>query len=108
MNTALPEKRRDLDRWIRGAAIMMRGVVARMRVPFIPTLLGLALVACRSMPPEAAPARYIVTTAPLGVGAASPGICVAVDPTDPQGIWWWEPGWSGCSSRSTGPGVFHA
>jgi hypothetical protein len=79
-----------------------------MRVPLIPTLLGLALVACRSIPPEGAPARYIVTTAPLGVDAVSPGLCVAVDLTDPQGIWWWEPGRSGCSSRSTGPGVFHA
>jgi hypothetical protein len=77
-----------------------------MRVPLIPAFLGLALIACRSMPPE--PARYVVTTAPLGVRGVSPGLCVAVDPTDPQGIWWWEPGRSGCSSRSTGPGVFRA
>ena len=35
-------------------------------------------------------------------------MCVAVDPADPQGVWWWEPGQSGCSSRSTGPGVFRA
>jgi hypothetical protein len=71
---------------------MVRGVVVPMCVPLIPTLLGLALVACRSIPPEGAPARYIVTTAPLGVDAVSPGLCVAVDLTDPQGIWWWEPG----------------
>jgi hypothetical protein len=31
---------------------------------------------------------------------------VAVDPTDPKGVWWWEPGRSGCSSRSTGPSAF--
>jgi hypothetical protein len=23
-------------------------------------------------------------------------------------MWWWEPGGLGCSTRSTGPGVFHA
>ncbi len=79
-----------------------------MRVLSIPALLGLVLVACRSMPPGVAPARYIVTTAPLGIRGVSQGLCVAVDPNDPQGIWWWEPGRSGCSSRSTGPGVFRA
>ena len=79
-----------------------------MRVRFVPALLGLALFACGSMLQKPAPARYIVTTAPLGVAGVSSGLCVAVDPTDPQGIWWWEPGRSGCSSRSTGPGVFRA
>jgi hypothetical protein len=41
----------------------------------------------------------------VGVGS---GLCVAVDPLDREGVWWWEPGASGCSSRSTGPNVFHA
>ena len=27
---------------------------------------------------------------------------------DPHGVWWWEPGATGCPSRSTGPNVFHA
>jgi hypothetical protein len=36
------------------------------------------------------------------------GLCIAVDPVDPQGVWWWMPGASGCSSRSSGPGVVHA
>jgi hypothetical protein len=36
------------------------------------------------------------------------GICVGVDQTDRHGVWWWEPGQSGCSTRSTGPGVFPA
>jgi hypothetical protein len=43
--------------------------------------------------------RYIVTSLPLlHVG---PGLCVAVDPKDPQGVWWWDTGRSGCSTRSS-------
>jgi len=76
-----------------------------MRVIFIPALLAFLLVTCRPMP--AAP-RYIVTSVPIDVGLHSPGLCVAIDPTDLHGVWWWEPGRRGCSSRSTGPGVFHA
>lgn len=77
-----------------------------MRAITIPALLGLTLVACRPM--ASAPARYIVTTAPLDVRGVSPLLCIAVDPADLQGIWWWQPGRSGCSSRSTGAGVFRA
>jgi len=33
---------------------------------------------------------------------------VAIDPADSRGVWWWEPGETGCASKSTGPGVFHA
>jgi hypothetical protein len=33
---------------------------------------------------------------------------VAFDPADEHGVWWWEPGATGCDTRSTGPGVFHA
>jgi hypothetical protein len=76
-----------------------------MRATALPLILGLSL-ACQSTPP--AP-RYIVTTTPIDVvGVGHPGLCVAVDPTDAQGVWWWEPGRSGCSSRSTGPTVFRA
>jgi hypothetical protein len=35
-----------------------------------------------------------------------PGLCVAVDPEESKRVWWWEPGGSGCDSRSTGPEVF--
>ena len=52
--------------------------------------------------------RYVVTARPIDVGVASQGLCVAVDPLDGQGVWWWEPGRSGCSNRSTGPGIFKA
>ena len=70
--------------------------------------LGLSFAAC-GRPPEPQPsaARYLVTASPINVGPNTP-LCVAVDPADRQGVWWWEPGGEGCSSRSTGPGVFQA
>ena len=72
----------------------------------VAVFLGLALLgACRSVPTP----RYIVSTTPmLFVDPRHPGLCVAVDPTDAKGVWWWEPGRSGCSSRSTGPSPFPA
>ena len=54
-------------------------------------------------------ARYIVTATPLAlVGPGHPGVCLAIDPADAQGVWWWEPGPSGCATRTTGPAVFPA
>jgi hypothetical protein len=50
----------------------------------------------------------LVTTSPIDVGVGARGICVAVDPLEERGVWWWEPGSSGCADRSTGPGVFQA
>ena len=76
----------------------------------IAVLICLGLGACRSGP-RSAPAvpRFVVSGAPLGlINVQHPGVCVAVDPSDPKGVWWWEPGRSGCSSRSTGPDVFPA
>ena len=52
--------------------------------------------------------RYFVTSMPLSLFGLSNHLCIAVDPTDPTGVWWWEPGASGCASRSTGPDVFPA
>jgi catechol 2,3-dioxygenase-like lactoylglutathione lyase family enzyme len=54
----------------------------------------------------AADDRYLVTSSALDVGAGT-GLCIAVDPRDSQGVWWWQPGASGCTTRSTGPNVFH-
>jgi hypothetical protein len=74
----------------------------------LPLILGLVLVACGSKPdPQSAVPRYVVTARPIDIGVGS-GLCIAVDPVDKLGVWWWEPGGSGCASRSTGPGVFHA
>ena len=45
--------------------------------------------------------RYLVTEQPIDIGL-SVGFCVAVEPGNPKGVWWWEPGATGCTSRSTG------
>jgi hypothetical protein len=50
---------------------------------------------------------YLVTRDPIEAGAG-PAKCVAVNPALPDGVWWWQPGRSGCSTRSTGPDVFRA
>jgi len=53
--------------------------------------------------------RYLVSATPIDVGVRGPAhVCLGVDPTDRQGVWWWEAGATGCDSRSTGPAVFHA
>jgi hypothetical protein len=68
----------------------------------VPALLG-----CQSTPPSAPHTeRYLATERTIDVGVG-PGLCVAVDLNDTAGVWWWEPGRSGCDSRSTGPDVFH-
>jgi hypothetical protein len=70
-------------------------------------LLPLALMACHSGPPsQIAAAPYLVTVNPIDVGDGIK-LCVAVDPTNEHGIWWWGPGRTGCATRSTGPGLFH-
>jgi hypothetical protein len=54
------------------------------------------LAACASEP------RYIVTSTPLKViDPAHPGLCIAIDPKNPKGIWWWDAGRSGCTDRSS-------
>jgi hypothetical protein len=77
------------------------------RILSVGALAG-ATVACAAAGPATTPARYVVTAAPIDIGIRLARFCVAVDPADAQGVWWWEPGASGCSSRSTGPTVFHA
>jgi hypothetical protein len=69
-------------------------------------LLGVTAIGCHTLSPGRS--RYVVTTTPLALLQRHPGFCVAVDPADPHGVWWWEPGRSGCSSRSTGPTPFPA
>lgn len=73
-------------------------------------LLGCACVAAVSVTWLAcaqAQDRYIASVDPVNVGLAQ-GICIAADPRSRDGIWWWEPGAAGCTTRSTGPDVFHA
>ena len=61
-------------------------------------LLAISLGACQTVPP--AEPRYVVTETPLKLlGAGHPGLCFAVDPSDRRGIWWWDPGPSGCGTQ---------
>jgi hypothetical protein len=73
-----------------------------------PLLLGLTFGGCGRTGGDShdSASRYVVTASPISVGVGS-GLCVAIDPNDPKGVWWWQPG-RDCSSRSTGPTVFHA
>ena len=72
--------------------------------------VGAVLVAGRAGLPLTAQTdtEYIVTATPADVGVVSQALCIAVNPLDQHRVWWWEPGASGCSTRSTGPGIFHA
>jgi hypothetical protein len=46
--------------------------------------------------------RYIVTTTAFdAIGVSQLTLCFAVEPTNPEGVWWWRPGRSGCSTRSS-------
>jgi hypothetical protein len=75
--------------------------------PFAVSLL-LAAGACERGPAgRIEQERYVVSAAPIDIGL-SQRFCVAVEPTNAKGIWWWEPGPTGCATRSTGPSVFEA
>jgi len=70
-------------------------------------LLVAQLIGCRSAPvAQSSRPRYVTTTAPIAVGLGTLKLCIAIDPADPHGVWWWEPGATGCATRSTGPLVF--
>jgi hypothetical protein len=87
----------------------MRRSSARVRLLIVLATAGVALVSCRAARPTSVLAhRYMFSTSPIQVGVVSRALCVAFDPTDAEGVWWWEPGQSDCSSRSPGPGVFRA
>jgi len=50
---------------------------------------------------------FVVTAMPLRLNVGDPlALCLAIQPADAQGVWWWQPGQLGCGSRSTGPGLF--
>jgi hypothetical protein len=86
----------------------MTSIVAQPRRGCALILLLCVALACRSLPqPRASGPHYLVTQNTIDVGEGI-GLCIAVDPVDPRGVWWWMPGASGCSSRSSGPGLVHA
>ena len=80
----------------------MRESAPRFRFPL---LLVLLLFGCRTSAPVIP--RYTVTATPLDV-VGGLLLCIAVDRTEANGVWWWQPGPSGCASRITGPTVFKA
>jgi hypothetical protein len=45
-------------------------------------------------------APYIATTTPIQVGPRN-HLCIAIDPLDPSGVWWWNSGVLGCATRSS-------
>jgi hypothetical protein len=70
-------------------------------------LLCFCVGSCRSSAPSGT--RYVVTATPINVvGPRHPGTCIAVDPSDEHGVWWWQPGPSGCSTSINRPTVFRA
>jgi hypothetical protein len=67
--------------------------------------LAFVSVACRPTPmARMQTPHYVVSAEPISVHSGPGGLCVAIDPTDPTGLWWWGPGRSGCSTRNTIPG----
>jgi len=42
---------------------------------------------------------YLITERPLVQTAG--GLCVGINPNEPDGVWWWNVGRSGCSTRSS-------
>jgi hypothetical protein len=66
-----------------------------------PLVVGLICGGCRRVVrnDDQAKPRYVVTASPIDVRVGS-GLCVAVDPSEAKGVWWWQPG-KDCSSRST-------
>jgi hypothetical protein len=77
---------------------------ARCRRMFL-VALALWVNGCATGAPSTS--RYVVTATPIDVfGTGNTKLCIAVDPSDAHGVWWWEPGPSGCSTRTTGPTVF--
>jgi hypothetical protein len=76
-----------------------------MKKNILVTVVVAVVVGCRSIPIELTQTRhYIISAEPIGVHPGPGGLCVAVDPADPTGVWWWGPGRSGCSTRNTMPG----
>lgn len=70
--------------------------------------LTLMIGGCRPGPGSEDPGnRYVFTVNPIDLRIGSGRFCVAVDPENPRGVWWWEPG-KDCWTRSTGPAVFPA
>jgi hypothetical protein len=59
-------------------------------------LLGLSAFSCGST------ARYVVTASPIdALGIRQLRFCIAVEPSNPQGVWYWHPVRSDCSTPAS-------
>jgi hypothetical protein len=64
-------------------------------------LAGLSAVACQSS--DRYSDRYLVIANSMdAMGISGLNLCFAIEPNNPQGVWWWHAGRSGCSNRSSG------
>ncbi len=82
--------------------------VLQLRRGGLPLVVVLAALACRStLQPRPSDSQYLLTDSAIDVGEGIE-LCIAVDPGEPHGVWWWMPGETGCTSRSSGPGLVHA
>jgi hypothetical protein len=87
----------------------MSHIVAQLRRSRLLAVPAILLVTCQAgLFTQTSSSRYLVSATPIEVGLGNLALCIAVDPLDQHGVWWWEPGATGCSTRSTGPDVFHA
>lgn len=80
-------------------------------IPGSALLLAASIGLSMSVPTASAqrPGRtYLMTATPIYVGLGTKGMCIAIDPQDSTGVWWWQSWRPTCATRSTGPGVFHA
>ena len=83
-------------------------MVLPLRRGGLPLVVALGALACQStLQPRPSGSQYLFTERAIDVGEGI-AICIAVDPGDPEGVWWWTPGETGCTSRSSGPGLVHA
>jgi hypothetical protein len=86
----------------------MSHIVGGLRSSRFLVVLAIVLAACRAeLFSQTSSPRYLVTATPIEVGLGNLALCIAVDPLDQHGVWWWEPGATDCATRSTGPDVFH-
>ena len=59
-------------------------------------LLAVSSLGCRSSD------RYLLTTSEIDAfGIRGLSLCFAVEPDNPQGVWWWDQGRDGCGNRAS-------
>jgi len=70
--------------------------VARLAIVALHVAIVGGLTGCLATSPG-----YIVTAAPIAVRRGPGGLCIAIEPTNPRGVRWWQSSRPGCSTRNT-------